>query len=65
MTTFHLPNMSCGHCKAAVKNAVHALDPEAKVTFDMAARQVSVETAADMTKVQAAIAQAGYPATVL
>ena len=27
MTTFNIPNMSCGHCKATVQKTIHAIDP--------------------------------------
>lgn len=62
MTTFHIPDMSCGHCRATVEKTIHALDPAARVDFDMATRQVSVESNTDATLVQAALAKAGYPA---
>lgn len=27
MTTFHIPDMSCGHCKATVERTIHGIDP--------------------------------------
>ncbi|MEI2686643.1 MAG: heavy-metal-associated domain-containing protein [Cypionkella sp.] len=63
MTTFHIPEMSCGHCKAMIETTIHALDPAARIDFDMAARRISVSGSTDTAQVQAALAKAGYPAT--
>ena len=62
MTTFHIPDMSCGHCKATVEKTIHALDPAAQIEFDMAARRISVESSTDAVRVETALAEAGYPA---
>ena len=64
MTTFNIPNMSCGHCKATVQKTIHAIDPEAKIEFDMAARRITLESGAKSDNVQVALAAAGYPATL-
>ena len=63
MTTFHIPDMSCGHCKSTVEKTIHALDPAAQIEFDMAARQITVESGTDAARVTAALAEAGYPAS--
>jgi len=63
MTTFHIPDMSCGHCKATVEKTIHTLDPKAQVDFDMAARRIALDSLAETANVQAALAAAGYPAT--
>jgi copper chaperone len=63
MTTFHIPDMSCGHCKATVEKTITALDPQAHINFDMQARQIALDCALSNAKVQAALAEAGYPAT--
>ena len=63
MTTFHIPDMSCGHCKATVEKTILALEPTAQIEFDMAARRISVESSTDTVRVQAALAEAGYPAS--
>jgi len=62
MTTFHIPDMSCGHCKATVEKTIHALDPAARIEFDMAARRIVLDSRAETANVQAALAGAGYPA---
>ena len=63
MTTFHIPDMSCGHCKATVEQAIKVLDPEAQINFDMEARRVALDSTMGAEKVQAALAEAGYAAT--
>ncbi len=63
MTTLHIPDMSCGHCKATIETTIHALDPAARIDFDMTARRISVSSSTDAAHVQAALAAAGYPAT--
>lgn len=62
MITFHIPDMSCGHCKATVEKTIHALDPAARIEFDMAARRISVESSTDEARVKTSLAEAGYPA---
>ena len=63
MTKFFIPEMSCGHCKATVKTTVRALDPTAAFDFDMPARTVTIESAAKIDAMQAALSRAGYEAT--
>lgn len=63
MTTFHIPDMSCGHCKAAVQKAITVLDPGAQINFDMETRRIALDSTMDASKVQATLADAGYPAT--
>ena len=63
MTTYHIPDMSCGHCKATVEKTVHGLDPAARIEFDMALRKVTVESQADAAAVTAALAKVGFPAS--
>ncbi|CAM3238498.1 heavy-metal-associated domain-containing protein [Paracoccus nototheniae] len=64
MTTFNIPNMSCGHCKATVEKTIHAIDPEAKIEFDMASRKITLDSRTHPDNVQTALASAGYPATL-
>ena len=63
MTTFQIPDMSCGHCKATVEKTIKGLDPEANINFDMDARQIALDSDMAAAQVQAALAEAGYPAT--
>jgi copper chaperone len=61
---FTVPEISCGHCAGAVTKAIKALDPQAEVKVDVAGKTVAVETAMPDSAVAAALAKAGYPATV-
>lgn len=63
MTTLNIPDMSCGHCKATVEKTIHAVDPKAEISFDMQARRIDLTSTAATADVQAALAEAGYPAT--
>jgi len=62
MTTFSVPDMSCGHCKAAVENAIHAIDAKAQITVDLTAKTVGVADGPGVEAVLAALQTAGYPA---
>jgi len=64
MTTYSIPDMSCGHCKATVEKTILALDPQATLSFNMPARTVDVQTQSEQSTVKAALTDAGYPATV-
>ena len=60
MHEFQLPDMSCGHCEAAVRKTVAALDAQARVEVDLATKQVKVESAKARDALAAALAEAGY-----
>ena len=63
MTTFNVPDMSCGHCTASITKAIAAVDAGAKVACDLGTRTVTV---ADATASEAALIAsmkaAGYAA---
>ncbi|WP_372887737.1 heavy-metal-associated domain-containing protein [Shimia sp.] len=61
MTTFHVPDMSCGHCKAAIEKAVTAADGAASLSFDMEGRRVTITSALDEAALAALLEQEGYP----
>lgn len=63
MTTFHIPDMSCGHCKATIETTIKGLDPSARITFNMDARDVQVTSQAETENLITALAKAGYPAS--
>lgn len=60
---FHVPDMSCGHCTASIDKALKAVDPEASVDADLASKTVTIASAKDAARLQAALEGAGYPAT--
>ena len=57
-----IDSMTCGGCARAVRATLLDLDAEASVTADPPARRVEVETTASLQAVQAALAEAGFPA---
>ena len=64
MITLSIPDMSCGHCKAAVEAALATVPGAGAVADDLAARKVEVAGSAQVADLMAALAVAGYPATV-
>jgi copper chaperone len=59
---FHVPDMSCGHCTAAIEKGIKAKDPAAVVTTDLGSHVVSVVSTLPPANVRQAIADAGYAA---
>ncbi len=60
MIEFQVEGMSCQHCVKAVTKAVQAVDPQAQVSVDLAAKRVSVESKADAPALAKAIRDEGY-----
>ena len=63
MTKLNIPDMTCGHCKAAVEKAVASVDADAKVAVDLDTRTVEIDSSADMAAILAALKEEGYEAT--
>lgn len=61
MHEFKLPDMSCGHCRAAVTEAVKEVDAQAEVVVDLGAKTAQVNSAATREQLVAALTEAGYP----
>lgn len=57
-TTFHIEDMTCGHCEKTVVKALTQALPGSTVTVDLTARQAVVTGDADLA--EAAIRDAGY-----
>lgn len=64
MTTYSVPDMSCGHCVATIRDAVGAVDARAVLSFDLATRHVTV-TASDPALIVRAMGAAGYAAALV
>ena len=58
---FNVPTMSCGHCVGVITKTVQQLDVNAKISVDLPAKKISVETTQDRQTVADALAEAGYP----
>lgn len=63
MTTFSIPDMTCGHCKAAVEAAILKLDPAASVTVDLVTRTAEVTSSEPSRALINALVAVGFPAS--
>lgn len=59
-----IPEMNCGHCQARVEKAIAGVDGAARITVDLSTRRAEVESGAGADKLIAALAAAGYPASL-
>lgn len=57
---FHIENMTCGGCVRGVTRAIRSVDPAADVRADPVTHKVDVVTTAERTKLEAALADAGF-----
>jgi copper chaperone len=62
MLELNVTGMTCGHCVRAVTQAVRAVDPEADVQVDLAAKRVRVEGRSTADELIRVLGAAGYPA---
>lgn len=60
MLTLNIKGMTCGHCVKAVTRAIQEVDPQAKVSIDLAQGRADIDTGADAAAIGAAIVEAGY-----
>jgi copper chaperone len=62
--TFHIPNISCGHCTMTIENELKELDGVNSVQGNVADKTVTVEYNAPMTKdkILATLKEINYPA---
>lgn len=60
MIELTINDMTCGGCVASITRVVKALDPDAVVNADVAAKRVNITSVIDTDAVVAAIANAGY-----
>jgi copper chaperone len=65
MHRYSVPKMTCGHCAGTIDQAVKAVDPQAEVTIDLKAKQVSVRTKAGEAQIAGAIHSVGFEASSL
>lgn len=59
-TEFIVSDMTCNHCVQTITRAVQAVAPGASVSADLTTHRVSIESTADTSALQAAIAEEGY-----
>ena len=63
MTTFSVPDMNCGHCKASVESALAPIGRDIQV--DLTKRQVTLTSDADNDAVMVALLEVGFAASVV
>lgn len=61
MIEFQIPDMTCGHCASMVSATLAMVDPDCKVSVDLAQRKVSVQTTEEKSALVEALTEAGYP----
>lgn len=62
MTTYKIPDMTCGHCAGVVTETLKSLDPAAEIKVEVMKKEVSVTSKASADAILAALADAGYSA---
>lgn len=60
MITLNIPDMTCGHCRSVICEAVFNLDEDAELSFDMTAKTVDIQSKASISNLESAIALTGY-----
>lgn len=65
MTTLSIPDMTCGHCRASVTDALSRLKGAEKIEVDLTAKTARVEGNADSAEMIRALDAIGFPATVV
>ncbi|WP_417259645.1 heavy-metal-associated domain-containing protein [Celeribacter sp.] len=62
MSVFSVPDMTCGHCKAAITEALEAVDDGVDIEANMETREIEVHSTAGDAAILKALNDAGYPA---
>lgn len=57
---FQVTGMTCSHCERAVRDAILALDPQARVQIDLASGAVDIDSTLPRAALAAAMADEGY-----
>jgi copper chaperone len=64
MLELNVAGMTCGRCGRAVTQAIRAVEPEAEVQVDLAAKRVRVDGRGSADALIRVLGEAGYPAVV-
>lgn len=64
MTTYNVPDMSCGHCKASITDTLMAEGAAVELAFDMDNRRITV-TGIEADRVIALLDEIGFPASAI
>lgn len=65
MLSFSVPTMSCDKCKAKIEDALLEADGGAELVFDMAARNLQIDTVLESAEITALLQSAGYATSPL
>ncbi|MFQ5438753.1 MAG: heavy-metal-associated domain-containing protein [Paracoccaceae bacterium] len=65
MATFSIPEMTCGHCKKTVEEAISKLDFAATIDIDLDKRTAAISTSAGTEAIIATLKDAGYEASTV
>ena len=65
MSKFNVPEMSCGHCTAAIEKAVIQADAQANISFDLEERIVSITSALDNGALMNVLKEEGYESSLI
>ncbi|SNX70556.1 copper chaperone [Cereibacter ovatus] len=65
MTRLSIPDMSCGHCRAAIQGALAPLPGFDGISFDQEARTATVEGTIPAAMLISALDVIGFPASVI
>ena len=60
MTTFRIPDMTCGHCASTIARALTTVDKNARIEVSIPQKLVTVSSAAAEDELAEAIREAGY-----
>lgn len=64
MTTYSVPDMSCGHCKASITDTLMTEGDAVELAFDMDNRRVTV-AGIEADQVIALLDEVGFPASAV
>jgi copper chaperone len=57
---FRVPDMTCGHCVQTITEAIHGIDPGAKVLALLDSHELAIDTQATAATLETAIRAEGY-----
>jgi copper chaperone len=60
MSTFNVPDMTCGHCVKSITSAIKEAVPAAEVSCDLNTKVVTVTGPHDTAQIKDIIQEAGY-----
>ncbi len=65
MLELKIDDMTCGHCKGVVTNAIHRVDANVQVAVDLTAKIVRIEGDVDVQQILTQLDLAGYSAEIV